>query len=354
MNNYCYMHIERVKSIRKMDAMYEHNYRTVMVLNADKTLSYENDELVSLNGKTYKETFVEKAERMGYTDSTGSGKPLTRDNRTYALDIQMTFSREQLPNINLSEWKEKNVEWLKEQFDIPGMESNVLSVMYHGDEEGNVHCHAFVTPFDKNGKFAATKMMGTPSKLKELQDTYAEKMQSFDLERGLRGSIATHSTIKKFYAALNKEAEKELPTPKPQETALDYKKRCDKIYQNLLMKHLKATLDLKRAKVEIGTKNKQYKNKERKAFLEERNSFYKEKDEIERTLEMPIDEASKKLKEYENILEAIETEPDDLRDRHLDLIQRWLEETRDRKKAPKLEEDLMIDNPYIERTDDSE
>ena len=45
---YCFMHTEKIKSFSNMGARYRHNYRTVEVKNADKSLMDQNHEVIPL------------------------------------------------------------------------------------------------------------------------------------------------------------------------------------------------------------------------------------------------------------------------------------------------------------------
>lgn len=75
----------------------------------------------------------------------------------------------------------KNVEWMKDTFNIAGDgKDNVISMVYHGDEAGNVHCHALVIPVDERGHLNARRFINGSRAMSEHQTTYAKYMQSFD------------------------------------------------------------------------------------------------------------------------------------------------------------------------------
>ena len=96
---------------------------------------------------------------------------------------------------------------------------NIISFVMHRDEE-TPHIHCTVVPIikdqDKNGndrarlsareKFNRQELLG-------LQDDYAKAMKPYRLERGERGSKATHTTVQQFYNDLPdkiRELEKEV------------------------------------------------------------------------------------------------------------------------------------------------
>ena len=77
---------------------------------------------------------------LGY----GTSKKI-RSNAVLGFEVVTTFSREDADHMDCNKWKENNTKWLTETFNIDPEKygNNVLSVVYHGDEPGNVHCHAF-------------------------------------------------------------------------------------------------------------------------------------------------------------------------------------------------------------------
>jgi hypothetical protein len=128
----------------------------------------------------------------------------------------------------LGEWCEDNMKWLRETF---GAE-NVVSADLHRDEK-TPHIHATVVPIvTGERRKAATKAKPTdPTKkkyrkkpantvrlcaddvmtrknLERFQDTYAEAMEKYGLERGIRGSEARHITNLEYYRNIeaNKQA----------------------------------------------------------------------------------------------------------------------------------------------------
>lgn len=73
-----------------------------------------------------------------------------------------------------------SVDWLKSTFG----EGNIVAVDMHMDEK-TPHLHAVIIPM-KDGKLNARHFTGGREKMTGLQDSYAEKMQSLQLERGVK------------------------------------------------------------------------------------------------------------------------------------------------------------------------
>ncbi len=118
----------------------------------------------------------------------------------------------------LKAWCADNLDWLRRTF---GTE-NVVSAVLHMDE-ATPHIHAAVVPIvtgerrkvrkektdEPNKRKYRTKSAARPrlcaddvmsrAKLKEYQDTYAQAMSKYGLQRGIEGSETRHVTTQEFY-----------------------------------------------------------------------------------------------------------------------------------------------------------
>ena len=117
---YAIIGVGKICSMAKMNAASEHNLRQTDVPNADKNLEHLNDELISTNGKSYTELFQEKINSLEYYQNH---KP--RSNAVLAIEVEMSFSREDKKKIDIEKWKKDNVEWLKGYFNKTGESDNV-------------------------------------------------------------------------------------------------------------------------------------------------------------------------------------------------------------------------------------
>jgi hypothetical protein len=202
---YCFMAINKInnKVSGKLSSAHQHNYRTKKVINADPEKIDCNDELVSLNGLTYREAIKKRLEELGY----GEGGKTVRSNSVLAYEILTEFPSRKLSNIDVEKWKSDQVEWLRETFnaDAEKYGDNVLSVMFHGDEAGNVHCHSIVIPIDNKGNLNASFYTDGKMRLVELQNTYGKLMEkNHNLKRGLENSVASHESMKNYYKVINR------------------------------------------------------------------------------------------------------------------------------------------------------
>lgn len=88
------------------------------------------------------------------------------------------------------------IDWLKDRH---GAE-NVISAHVHHDET-SPHLVAYVVPLDEAGKLNARKWLGGREALSAMQTDFADQVgRTVGLERGVQGSMATHQTIKDYYA----------------------------------------------------------------------------------------------------------------------------------------------------------
>ena len=277
---YCFMSIEKIKEKGTMTRKYEHNYRTGYVPNADAEKASLNEELVSLKGKTYVEAFNERMEKLKKYN------PKIRKNAVLGLEIVTTFSREDREIVDIEQWKKDQVTWLEDTFNANKEKygNNVLSVMYHGDEAGNVHCHAMIIPIDENGRLNASYYLDGRKKIIELQDSYGAKMsKNHGLRRGLKNSSAKHEDIKRYYAALNQALAHEAPPVQKvnghNETAEEYKVRVDELIKDLNLKILAEQKKAERAIDEIKTLN-----------MDEKFTLYKQVEQAKKVLGISEDE----------------------------------------------------------------
>lgn len=226
---YCFMDIKKIKDMRTMEMQYQHNFRTKDVPNAIPELRDQNEELVKLSDQpgapeNYKEAFRQRIKQLDYYKNHKY-----RSDAVLALEVLTTFTKD--VSIDIEQWKKDNVQWLRSTFNQAPQKygDNVLSVMYHGDEHGNVHCHAFIIPINAEGRLNCHSYYGGRASLSKLQDSYSKAMENHGLERGVKGSSARHQDIKKFYTQLNQRID--IPRPREKESAADYRRRVLKQLQ---------------------------------------------------------------------------------------------------------------------------
>lgn len=198
--------------------------------NADKTRTHLNRELIQ-----FPDGVRNRTDAVQYRiDHAGLHRKVGK-NQTKAIRIILTGSHEQMMKIvqngRLDKWTDANLKWLK---DTSGAD-NVVSCVLHMDEK-TPHLHATVVPIvtgerkrkSREGekkyrtqtgpRLSADDVMGR-ARLSTYQNTYAEAMREFGLQRGVVGSTAKHQSNGEYYrqqmlqyendiARLNAEVEK--------------------------------------------------------------------------------------------------------------------------------------------------
>ena len=140
-------------------------------------------------------------------------------NQVLALNVLLTSDGEALRRLadegRLNEWAEASIGWAKQTFG----EDNVVGAHLHMDEQ-TPHLHVTVVPIvtterkrkasearatkryrtkPRNGPRLSADDIMTRDNLTRFQDTYAEAMEQFGLERGIRGSEARHVDQHEYY-----------------------------------------------------------------------------------------------------------------------------------------------------------
>ena len=197
--------------------MTAHIARTHMPPNAVPELTYLNEELVE-----FPEGVADRTDAINYRlDHAGLTRKIGT-NQVRAIRIMLTGSHDDMKRIaaegRIKEWCADNLDWLRKTYG----EDNVVSAVLHLDES-TPHIHAAVVPIvtgerrkvrekktDEPGKrkyrkksvarprLCADDVM-TRVKLKGYQDSYAEAMAKYGLQRGIDGSEARHVTTQEFY-----------------------------------------------------------------------------------------------------------------------------------------------------------
>jgi hypothetical protein len=101
------------------------------------------------------------------------------------------------PN-KLEDWLKTTHEWLAENYG-----DRIVRADLHLDEV-TPHIHAYFVPLDEERQLRCYKFFGDRKKMREFQNSYFEATQELGLERGLKGSRATHTDIKDFYSIVER------------------------------------------------------------------------------------------------------------------------------------------------------
>ena len=98
---------------------------------------------------------------------------------------------------------------------------NVISTTIHRDET-TPHMAVYVVPIDSKGNLNAREFLGGRAKLSKMQTDFHDQVKDLGLERGLEGSKAEHTTIKDFYAEIQKPDNEKYLIQKPPLKTITY------------------------------------------------------------------------------------------------------------------------------------
>ena len=210
------MHLEKAKGAD--GAMSTHIERTVHPKNADSTRTHLNRELVQ-----FPEGVKNRTEAIAHRIETAGIRRKVGTNQVKAIRVLLTGSNKDMKQMEadgrLDGWCSDNLKWLRETYG----ELNLVSAVLHMDEK-TPHIHATVVPIvtgerrkarqeERNGKKKYRKKnpqdvrlctddVMARHKLKHYQDTYAQAMSKYGLQRGVDGSLARHVSTSQYYKEL--------------------------------------------------------------------------------------------------------------------------------------------------------
>lgn len=189
--------------------------------------------------------------------------------------------------------------WLQENFG-----DKCVRAELHLDE-ATPHIHAYIVPInDKTKQLSHKEMFGGDGrqasiKLSKFQDSYAQALAPLGIERGVKGSKATHTKVKEYYQAVNSEPltlELDRLAPKQGETAQQLFKRIksDPTIQTInhqLADHRRIIELEKRASQKANASEKLRSELEnRVAELEEENFYWKQ--QADQLRDLPLEDVA--------------------------------------------------------------
>lgn len=211
--SYAVLHVDKISG--SCTAITRHIERSSQPDNAHPELAHLNrsDFIKYPEGvTTLNEAIRHRIDHAGLTRKVGK-------NQVLALAVLLTSDGEAFDRLqkegSFEDWVQTSVEWVKKKF---GKE-NVVAAHLHMDEQ-TPHLHVTVVPIvtterkrkaseanvkrryrtkPKGGARLCANDIMTRETLEHLQDEYAEEMERFGLERGIRGSEARHVSQHEYY-----------------------------------------------------------------------------------------------------------------------------------------------------------
>lgn len=213
---YAVLHLEKAKGTDSR--MSAHIERTVHPKNADRTRTHLNRELVQ-----FPEGVRNRTQAIAHRIETAGIRRKVSANQVKAIRILLTGSNKDMKQMEaegrIEDWCNDSLKWIRETYG----EQNLVLAVLHMDEK-TPHIHATVIPIvtgerrkagqeEQNGKkkyrkknpqdvrLCADDVMAR-HRLKHYQDTYAQAMNKYGLQRGVDGSLAKHISTMQYYKQL--------------------------------------------------------------------------------------------------------------------------------------------------------
>ena len=213
---YAVLHLEKAKGTDSR--MSAHIERTVHPKNADRTRTHLNRELVQ-----FPEGVRNRTQAIAHRIETAGIRRKVSANQVKAIRILLTGSNKDMKQMEaegrIEDWCNDSLKWIRETYG----EQNLVSAVLHTHHTAP-HIHATVIPIvtgerrkagqeEQNGKkkyrkknpqdvrLCADDVMAR-HRLKHYQDTYAQAMNKYGLQRGVDGSLAKHISTMQYYKQL--------------------------------------------------------------------------------------------------------------------------------------------------------
>ena len=211
---YAVLHLEKAKGADC--GMSAHIERTIQPKNADPKRTHLNRELIQFPDGVHNRTAAiqHRLNTAGLTRKIGK-------NQVQAIRIVLTGTHADMEQIEqtgrMDEWCQNNLDWLRKTYGA----DNVVSAVLHMDEE-TPHVHATIVPIVQTERKKQKKEQTVKKKYRtkapaprlcadevmsranliRYQDTYAEQMAAYGLQRGIKGSEAQHISTHEYYRSL--------------------------------------------------------------------------------------------------------------------------------------------------------
>ncbi|WP_235018964.1 MobV family relaxase [Tolypothrix sp. NIES-4075] len=297
------LRVEKLKTFGNVGGSEAHTARIQDTPNADPQKKETNIRLIGNPDDPALEELVK-------TKISKSTKHKPRKDAVLCSEIFLSASPEYFrpddPTI-AGEWDEQlmrdftnaSTKWLSENYG-----DKCVRAELHLDE-ATPHIHAYIVPVNDKTKLLSHKAMfggnGNEGKIKlsRLQDSYAIALAHLGIERGVKGSKATHTKVKKYYAAVNSDPllmELDRLTPQPGETAQQLFERIKADPQIQTINHQLADrfriieLEKRASQKAIASEKLRQQLENRVAELESENFYWKQ--QADQLRDLPLEDVA--------------------------------------------------------------
>ena len=259
------MRSKKLKGMGSVASALQHAYRERETPNADPKLTPSN-----------KLSFANSTD-AAIGNLRGRLPEKYRKDAVLAVEYVMTTSPEwweQASDRDQAAFLEKSEAWLKDKYG----EQNIIALVVHRDET-TPHVSAFVVPRTADGRLSAKEFIGSADKMRRDQTSFADRVKDLGLQRGVKGSRATHTTIQRWYEGLSAKTPPVPSVSVPEPTAMariNPREYGNKVASSVI-EQLKPLLDGLAAKAA----NENAAKKQAKTAEQARAAAVREKEELE-------------------------------------------------------------------------
>lgn len=315
--SFAILRTEKLKTKGNVGGLNAHLTRTMDVPNADPDLAKYNSR--PIGSADLNQDIQKRLQEAGITTTRKNGvlgveHLITASPEAFNYHVEKNDKGEKGLKGNVAKWKEfeeKSLEWLSERYG----RKNIVNFTVHKDES-TPHIHAIVVPIDSKGNLNCKSYLGGRDKMREMQTSFAQKVQHIGLERGIEGSKAIHQDVKRFYEVIKQQAqfvslEKiEVKAPEkgalfgykqdPAELAREETERVNKLIQEAAQKANKSLLDASAYNSKAKVDQNKYRGLEATLmrFKTEKDQVLEQKIELERKI---LDERKKHWNTIEKV-----------------------------------------------------
>lgn len=233
---YAILRAQKLKHAQAVRRSTAHALREQDTPNADPDRTQDNTASVG--------SVSEALERFNERLAT---QPKVRSNAVLAVEYLVTGSPEDMHGKTRQQqdaYFADALKWLEKRH---GKE-NIVAWGVHRDET-TPHMYAVVVPIDERGKLNCRAFLGGAKALTEMQTDFAHQVgQNHGLERGLENSKARHTSIQKYYAAINAKEPRTPSVALPESKLLEGKDAYGERVASAVLAQMKPELAYLRAK----------------------------------------------------------------------------------------------------------
>jgi hypothetical protein len=191
MSNFVILRIQKLKAAVAVRRSLKHAFREQETPNADPARLSQN---TNHGPRSVDEAMVRFHDRL---------PEKIRKNAVLAVEFLITASPEAMARRTRAEQDQYFTDalaWLRDRHGA----DNVVYAGIHRDET-TPHLYAYVVPLDGHGKLNCRAFFGGAEALRAMQSDFADRVgKRHGLDRGIPGSRAKHTTVREYYAGIQR------------------------------------------------------------------------------------------------------------------------------------------------------